>query len=332
MAFERLQTSGRAYLDAGGEPLTDERREGSVTKILPWRVQPEVLRDFDDFKCADEPLIWIKTNTRLETSMAPTSNVGAHAMGELGGAGQHELQALGDGASEDEVNAIYRRFVGRGAQRGGRPAGTPSGPWPKREPRADKAPPRSAADSSCPNCLEKGHTGDQCTKPKIDISERKCFLCKKTGQSARHCKEKPKSLNNVENAPRVPLAMMDCDGFIPIQRRNTTTTITPGQRPTRSQPANNIDGKKDFVKESMNSDAKLRGTPMPRQPVLGDYLSKNTFAALEEGIERQAAWGTPRAVGPRAVCSLDAESLPADLPRKRRWSRGVGSQDYYYST
>ena len=121
---------------------------------------------------------------------------------------------------------------------------------------------------------------DQCTKPTIDLSERKCFLCKKTGHSARHCKDKPKSIHNVENAPRDSLAMMDCDGFIPIQRRTTTTTNTPSQRPTRSQPATHIDGKKDFVKESMNSDAKLREKPMPRQPVLGDYLSKNTFAAL----------------------------------------------------
>ena len=47
MALGRWQTGVQAYLDAGGEPLNDERRKGSITKTLPWRVQQEILWDFD---------------------------------------------------------------------------------------------------------------------------------------------------------------------------------------------------------------------------------------------------------------------------------------------
>jgi len=50
----------QSYLDAGGEPLKDDRRKGSVTKILPWKIQQKVLWDFDEYKSADELISWIK--------------------------------------------------------------------------------------------------------------------------------------------------------------------------------------------------------------------------------------------------------------------------------
>ena len=80
---------------------------------------------------------------------------------------------------------------------------------------------------------------------------------------------KNKALNNVEiaNGKRVPLAMMDFDCFVPIQRQRTITSITPGERPTRGQPA-------------ISSTLK-REKPMPMKPVFADYICKNTFAALE---------------------------------------------------
>ena len=46
--------------------------------------------------------------------MAPQSAVReAHALEELAEEGQHELLALGEDASTGEVNAAFRRFVGR---------------------------------------------------------------------------------------------------------------------------------------------------------------------------------------------------------------------------
>ena len=160
MALERWQTAVQAYLDAGGEPLNDDRRKGSVTKILPWRVQQRVLWDFDEYKSADELITWIKRKIRLEVSMAPKGR-DAHLVEDLDEEGMHELEGLGDEATQDEVNAVYKRFAGRGG-----PRGAPSRPWPPRpagERSAARAPPRSAAESSCANCLEKGHKADECT-------------------------------------------------------------------------------------------------------------------------------------------------------------------------
>jgi hypothetical protein len=268
LALERWQTSVQAYLDAGGDPLTDDRRKGSVIKLLPWKVQQKVLWDFDDFKCADELIAWIKTKIRLETSMAPKgANAAAHTVEELDEEGQEELANLDGDASNEEINAVFRRGQHRQAQRRNMPAG----PWPKRAAGDGKvrAPARPEADSTCPNCIGKGHTGANCTKPKIELTERKCCLCKLPGHSARHCPTmKNKALNNVEaaNGKRAPLAMMDCDGFVPIQRQRIII-ITPSQRPIRSQPANSIVVKKE--------------RPMPRKPVLADYICSNTFAALE---------------------------------------------------
>ena len=99
MALERWQTSVQAYMDAGGEKLTDDRRKGSVLKILPWRVQQKVLWDFDDFKCADALIEWIKNKIRLETSMAPRGREAARAMEELDEEGQEELANLDGDAS-----------------------------------------------------------------------------------------------------------------------------------------------------------------------------------------------------------------------------------------
>ena len=36
----------------------------------------------------------------------------------------------------------------------------------------------------CPNCLENGHTKDDCDKPKLELDKRKYFLSKKEGHRA----------------------------------------------------------------------------------------------------------------------------------------------------
>ena len=111
IALGRWQTAVQAYLDAGGEPLNDDRRKGSVTKILPWAMQKEVLWGFDEYKSADELIHWIKKKIRLETSMAPKGRE-AHSLEELGDEGQQEMAALGEDPTHEEVNAVFRRFAG----------------------------------------------------------------------------------------------------------------------------------------------------------------------------------------------------------------------------
>ena len=72
MALERWTTALQAYYDAGGDDMNDERKKGSILKILPWRIQEQVLWDFDDFKTSDALVRWIKSKVRLTTTWRPT--------------------------------------------------------------------------------------------------------------------------------------------------------------------------------------------------------------------------------------------------------------------
>ena len=55
---------------------------------------------------------------------------------------------------------------------------------------AIRAPPRDVADLTCPNCNEKGHTKQDCKKPRIDLTDRKCFICGAPGCIAKTCPKK----------------------------------------------------------------------------------------------------------------------------------------------
>ena len=38
-----------------------------------------------------------------------------------------------------------------------------------------------------PNCVENGHTSQECKKPKIEMKDRKCFICNESGHPAARC-------------------------------------------------------------------------------------------------------------------------------------------------
>ena len=81
--------------------------------------------------------------------------------------------------SDGELAAFVRRkFLGA----------KKTGPFPP--PRKEK-PARSRADTTCQNCLEEGHSSQECTKPKVDVRDRRCFLCNQKGNSASRCSEGP---------------------------------------------------------------------------------------------------------------------------------------------
>ena len=217
MALERWMTSLQTYLDAGGEQLDDDRKKSSILKILPWNIQERVLWDFDDYKSCDQLISWIKAKVRITTSWKRPGGAEAHSVEteELDEQGQQELAALGRDADAEEVNAVFRRGQARFAQRRWPPKKQDNGGGGARPVRA---PARPEGEMTCPNCLEKGHDKDACTKPKIDVNKRKCFLCKKEGHRAFQCPGKPaRPAHSVDDAPRVKDTMCidDPEGFTP---------------------------------------------------------------------------------------------------------------------
>ena len=51
----------------------------------------------------------------------------------------------------------------------------------------DKLPARSKADMTYPNCVENGHTSQECKKPKIDMKDQRSFICNESGHPAARC-------------------------------------------------------------------------------------------------------------------------------------------------
>ncbi len=80
-----------------------------------------------------------------------------------------------------------------------------------------RPPPRNVADLTCPNCNEKGHLGQDCPTPKVDLKARKCFICGATGCVAKTCpnrKETAKALTGgaggVASVPVVGQVWLGC--------------------------------------------------------------------------------------------------------------------------
>ena len=104
---------------------------------------------------------------------------------------EEELNSLGD-IPDGELLAFVKKFYqGRAARPGGaqKPAGgnVRAQQGDRGGGQGRESPPRDARDVRCPNCLEKGHTGRECKKPRKEMNARACFQCGELGHIARAC-------------------------------------------------------------------------------------------------------------------------------------------------
>ena len=83
--------------------------------------------------------------------------------------------------------------------------------------------------------MEKGHTGQECTKPKVEVKDRKCFVCNETSHSAARCpKGKLKALtrgpaaaqarDRASRTAKYTLCLESEGGFMPAHRLARKTT------------------------------------------------------------------------------------------------------------
>ncbi len=127
-----------------------------------------------------------------------------------------QLEELGEHASDDQILAIVRKKKQLQRPQDASRASAPSG-------RDGKL--------VCPNCLEEGHAAATCQKPKLELKDRKCFICKRSGHRAMHCPEKravpprkaipARSMEVADGASaQVRTFCLECDGHTwePIQR------------------------------------------------------------------------------------------------------------------
>ena len=107
---------------------------------------------------------------------------------------------------------------------------------PTRSQTSSSGPPRDVNDVKCANCNEKGHTAQQCKRPKVESKDRKCHTCGLPGHIAAKCPDKDKrraKANVVENekreeSARVPLFTVRTD-----DECQSPTQVTIGDVPVR---------------------------------------------------------------------------------------------------
>ena len=146
-----------------------------------------------------------------------------------------------------QVNAFYQargkpwqRQTGRRTTNGGprkpggqRPGGTPTGQRAAHQTTANRAP------KKCFNC-GGDHFVTDCPKPKVDMKDRPCFKCGKTGHISRDCRSK--AINTVESrAPRndVVFCIQNAENVEPTARGKllpTAAHVCPPYYPVPSVP------------------------------------------------------------------------------------------------
>ena len=157
--------------------MSEHRKVGVLMRMLPASLHEDVLKEFNKFDEQPEALRrWIRDRVQLLKWSDDSSRKRNLLEGDEGDKGSDdadsifsaELAALvkSGTANDEEVCAFARRkFFVKKLDRG------KGAPRPERE-----RPVRSKADTTCPNCFEKGHTGQECKKPKVDVKARRATV------------------------------------------------------------------------------------------------------------------------------------------------------------
>ena len=239
----------REYEDAGGRASDDMERKADLMAILPEDAREKIL-----WMAADSEVSYSKFR---ETILNQTRKLVMYRQQgksrKLAIMREEEPEERGDdesidGWSREDLIAALRKDSGYS---GYRPKGTDRRPGGKGFGRG--AGPTSDRPIKCANCHGE-HRTQECTKPKVEIGDRKCFGCGEKGHAARNC---PKKGNGGGNS----------DGRAPIKAVN--------------------DGDDPFFGAVTDGYTRIRGEqirPMPevvRNVKFGDFINTNRFGTLQ---------------------------------------------------
>ena len=188
-ALEKWDTAYKAYIDAGGEVLTEKKKMGAILRLLPWSIKEKALWSYDEFRTSLDLRQWIRKKLRLlESWRRPGQeiNIADDEDDDL----MEAIESLGEDASKDEILAMMQsRFPPR--QLRGRPP--PGAARDATGRQRSRAPPRDARDIRCGNCGGKGHSSRECKQPPVPKHKRKCFSCGQEGHESVRCPQKTSS-------------------------------------------------------------------------------------------------------------------------------------------
>ena len=171
---------------------------------------------------------------------------------------------------------------------------------------------RSKADTTCPHCLEKVYTAQECTKPKIDVKDRKCFVCNETGHSARCPKGKLKALTHEPAPPQAresagksvkyTFCLESEDGFVPAHRvaRKTTPLVQAATKPAPKATTVNEIMESAFVKHTRLEASRSNGDDVEVEAVGPPPVPAVQHQRGGGGAQRRASQSVRRKLRPAA--------------------------------
>ncbi len=253
----RFEAIMKDYKTAGGSPPEGAELKNDLLETLPMEIR--------------EGLMWRATELH-ETFGQFTMHVRNTANAILFHRGKAHSSPYNVGEStespggaeetyEEAMMALNRRFNrngnGGGTRPGGQPPANPGGPRAPRPPR-------------CVNC-GGDHLAAQCTKARVDVADRPCYICGKPKHLARDCPDK-KTLGNrgsrnqgQRSAVRTVTENEDDDYFGLMDLKDTDGfTKIPVRQWRKPQPTE-----------------RTLGSFMPPRPLKSSVSLKNSFSGLD---------------------------------------------------
>ena len=193
---ETWDTHQRLYKEAGGGELPDDGKKRIFKKMLPELIRDSLILQSKSYSTWEGLKNHVLEKAR---ELAATGHSKPLNMAEADEPDKdedllREIQALTNPTTEEILAVVNRTANGRFSKSKRAANGKPE----QGEQQAMKPPTDKDGKVLCANCGATGHDKTQCKKATVDLSQRPCFICKKTGHKAAKCFMKPASAKLVE--------------------------------------------------------------------------------------------------------------------------------------
>ncbi len=285
------------FTDLGGPAPEDADKKSDLLAILPQEMKELMI-----WRATDplEPYQQFRDRVQTQTAqiLLNRKKLPVHAVQQEEEDDEEDFYTDPANMTREELMAVVSRLGAQGRLRQGparrfdaqRRTGAPGAAPPPRDQR-DQRDPKDRPPRKCANCGD-AHPG-ACTKARVATADRPCWGCGKPGHTSNNCPTKaaqrPGAVKAVDNGPgRVPIFGLGNDGSIL------------------------------HIDHEGYQRVPQRGRPQPRAPVLGDFISRNSFDTLCAVYEEKEDSPRPKAHAALSTAdplgSGERSCAPADEP------------------